>query len=71
MQPTALISHLVKKHTYRFFTYRNGYRTEIFVNFTTNEIPFLPLIPNETNVNDIDFLPKISSPLLKQVVEPL
>lgn len=68
MQPTALISHLVNEHKFCFFTYRNGYRTEIFVIFTTNEISFFTTYPNETNVNDLDFLPKISSPLLKQVV---
>ena len=71
MQSTALISHLVKEHTFRFSTYRNGYRTEIFSELTTNEIPFFASDPNEINVNDLDFLPKISSPLLKQVVEPL
>ena len=46
-------------------------RMEVFANFTTNEIPFLATHPDETNVNDLDFLPKISSPLLKQLVEPL
>ena len=40
------------------------------MNFITNEIPFYATDPNETNVNDLDYLPKISSLLLKQVVEP-
>ena len=71
MQSTALISHLIKEHTFCFFTYRNGYRTEILVNSTTNEIPFYATHPDEINVNDLDFLPKISSLLLKQLVEPL
>jgi hypothetical protein len=71
MQPVALISHLIKEHTFCFYTYRNGNRTQVFVNFTTNKSPFLATQPDETNVNDLDFLPKIGTPLLKQLVEPL
>ena len=71
MQSVALISHLIKEHTFCFFTYRNGNRTDVFANFTSNNIPFLATHPDETNVNDLDFLPKIDTPLLKQLVEPL
>jgi hypothetical protein len=71
MQSVSIISHLMKEHIVCFFTYRNKTRIEVFANFTTNEIPFLATHPDETNVNDLDFLPKISTPLLKQLVEPL
>ena len=70
MQSIALVSHLIKEHIFCFFTYRNGNRTEVFVNFTDKEIPFLTTHPDETNVNDLDFLPNCSTPLLKQLVEP-
>ncbi len=71
MQPVALISHLIKEHTFCFYTYRNGNRRDVFVNFTTNESPFLATQPDGTNVNDLDFLPIIGTSLLKQLVEPL
>jgi hypothetical protein len=71
MHSVALISDLIKQQIFCFFTYRNGNRTDIFANFTTNKIPFLVTDPDEINVNDLDFLPKISTPLLKQLVEPL
>ncbi len=71
MQSVSLKSHLIKEHIVCFFTFRNKTRIEAFANFTTNEIPFLATHPDETNVNDLDFLPAISTPLLKQLVEPL
>lgn len=70
MQSVALISHLVKEHIFSFFTYRNGNRTEVFVNCTANRIPFLTTEPDGTYVSDLDFLPKGSTPLLKQLLEP-
>jgi len=57
-QSVSIISRLINDGTYSFYTFKNGYRAEVYARTSVNGNPFLTTDPDDMLVNNLDFLPQ-------------